>query len=100
MPDWFVPLLNALGNVSGWALAVAVLLFFVVALYKGWIVPGYIYQREVTRGDRAEDAVTSATNSTKQASDATKAATETALAVAQQLARLERAVARLQDESD
>ena len=94
----FVSVLQALGDASGWAVAVATLLIVLTGLWRGWVVPGYVYQREVERGDRAEGAVESATKTTEQAAAATKAATDTALTVATQLGRIERAVSRLEDE--
>ncbi len=82
-------LLRALGDAAGWTVAVVILVFGVVAFYRGWVVPGYIYNREVARGERAEDAVDASNKTTEQAAAATRAATDAALAVANQLVQLQ-----------
>jgi hypothetical protein len=43
----------------------AVLGFFVVAFVKGWIVPGYVYEREVRAKNDALDAVLQSTEAQK-----------------------------------
>jgi len=88
-------LLKALGDASGWVVAVAMLITGIVAIARGDLVPGYIYRREVDRGERAEDAIERAEKTTEQAAVATKAATDTALTVAARLADLQSAVTEL-----
>lgn len=93
MPDFdFAALLRAFGDAAGWTVAVVVLIFNVVGLWRGWVVPGHVYEREVARGDRAEGALEAATDATERASQATKSATDTALAVAGQLGALQTAI--------
>jgi hypothetical protein len=86
--DTFTALTNALRDAGGWVAFGALALLISFALIRGWLVPGYVYEREVKRGDRAEDAVDASTKTTEQAALATKLATETALSVASQFGRL------------
>lgn len=96
--DEILVVLRALGDAAGWVVAVIVLGLVGYGFAKGVLVPGYVYKREVTRGDRAEDAVEAAAESTKQAAIATKAATDTALAVSSQLASFSLGVREARDE--
>jgi hypothetical protein len=91
--------LGALGNAAGWTVAVVVLGLGVYGLWQGWVVPGYVYRREVARGDAAESSVEAAQKATEQAATATKAATDAALSVASQLATLQSAINRGNRES-
>lgn len=52
MPDFSVlsPILNAGG-------VVAFAIFLVVAVIKGWLVPGFLHDREVARSEKAWDQV-------------------------------------------
>lgn len=93
-------LLRALGDASGWVVAVTVLALGVGALARGHLVPGYVYRREVARGDRAEDAVEASTRTVQQAAAATESATSTALAVADRLPRIERELAALRADDE
>lgn len=52
--DVFTSLLHDLGNASGWVVALALAILNVYGFWKGWWVPGSIYQREVERGDKLE----------------------------------------------
>jgi hypothetical protein len=97
--DEFLSVLRGLGDASGWVVAVTVLLTGIYAIATGKLVPGYVYQREVARGDRAEDAVEAAQKSTEQAAAATKAATDASISVANQLLQLQDAVARSRESS-
>lgn len=55
MPDW-----AALANfVIGPGGALALAIFVIVALVKGWLVPGFIYDRSESRGDKATAALES-----------------------------------------
>lgn len=92
MPEWFTELLTILGNAAGWTVAVAVLLVGGWGFHKGWWVPGFIYDREVKRGDRAEDAVDASTKTSQTAAAATETAAHAALSVARQLSHLQRSV--------
>lgn len=96
MPTDFIDLLSALGNATGWTVAVALLIFMVVGLVRGWVVPGYLYRREVARGDSLEDAANQSARTVERAADATEAATRTALSVSAQLTGLTDIVARLE----
>lgn len=99
MPD-LSTLLTALGDASGWVVAMALAILGLYALATGLIVPGYVYRREVARGDRAEDAIEASTRTTEQAATATKSATDTALVVASQLSQLQAAIRDTRRESD
>ncbi len=94
MPD-VAGLFSLLANAAGWVVGFIVLVLVCWALVKGWLVPRPFYDREVRRGDRAEDAVEASTRSTDQAAAATRSATETALSVAGRLASIERRIAQL-----
>lgn len=96
MPTDFISLLDALGNASGWAIATALLIFGIVGLIRGWVVPGYLYEREVARGDGLEAAADQSARTVERAAAATEAATNTALSVSNQLTRIATAVARLE----
>ena len=61
MPDAFIDFVNALGNASGWALALAEALVFAYGFYKGWWVPGRIHDREVAARDNADKALEAST---------------------------------------
>lgn len=98
--DEFLGLLRALGDASGWVVALAIAIIGIYAIATGKLVPGYIYRREVARGDRAEDAVDAANKTTEQAAKAVSAATDAALSVASQLANLQSAVERKRREVD
>lgn len=98
MPDFdLVAILRALGDASGWVVAVVVLGAVAYGFAKGYVVPGYVYRREIERGDRAEDAVEKSTAVVDQAAAATTAATSAAVTVAEQLSKLQRAVDRARD---
>jgi hypothetical protein len=81
--EWLAPVLEGLGNASGWVVALVVLGLVAYGFWKGYIVPGYVYERERARGDRAEDAVDASNRTVDSAAAATKAATEAAVTVAE-----------------
>lgn len=92
--DEVTKLVALLADASGWILFAALLVILVYALVKPtpWLVPGWAFRREVARGDRAEDAVAGAQQTTHEAAAATKAATDTADAIARELAAWRRAL--------
>ena len=47
--DWAAVLANA----GGWTVVVAMIGLIGIGVVKRWWVPGFVYQREVERGDRA-----------------------------------------------
>lgn len=51
MPD-----VGTLADLGGWAVSVAIALGVVTAIIRGQLVPGFVYRREVKRGDRLEAA--------------------------------------------
>ena len=87
--DDLLNLLGALGDAAGWAVAVVVLAVNLYAIAKGWLVPGFVYHREVVRGDRAEDAIDASTRTTDAAALAAKSATEAAQLAVSQLSSLQ-----------
>ena len=80
-------LLRALGDAAGWTVAVVILVVIAYGLVKGHLVPGYIYRREVERGDRAEDAIDRTDRIAEGATTAAKAATDAATLALDRLAR-------------
>jgi len=46
----------ALSESGGWAVAVAMGISLGVGFVRGWLVPGFVYRREVERGDKADTA--------------------------------------------
>lgn len=77
---------------SGWVLFAGSWVLFAYGFHKGWWVPGWAHDREVARGDRAEDAIDNATKTTHEAAAATKLAADAATAAVGELAAWRRAV--------
>jgi len=48
-------LIRTFADAGGLVLFIALCLLAALAFIKGWIVPGFVYRREVTRGDRATE---------------------------------------------
>lgn len=53
----------ALAQAGPWAVVIAIGLGLAVGFVRGWVVPGFVYQREVKRGDDATASVTALTES-------------------------------------
>lgn len=94
MLEVFTSFIEILGSAGPHIITISVLLIFGYGFFTGWWVPGYIYKREIDRGDRAEDAVDASTRTTELATNATKAATDTALSVAKELLAIQNAINR------
>lgn len=44
----------ALADAGGWAVVVAMITGLGIGFVRGWLVPGFVYRREVERGDKAD----------------------------------------------
>lgn len=44
-----------LADAGGWTVVIVMMSFLGTGFVKGWIVPGFVYRREVARGDKADD---------------------------------------------
>ena len=92
MPETIGALLQALGDASGWAVAVALAVTFAYGFYKGWWVPGFVYQREVKRADENDQTV-------EQATAALSASNEAAEVISTELRSLQRKLSAVGNES-
>ena len=63
--DW-TAIGTSLANAGGWAVVVTIGVAVSVAFVRGWIGPGFAYQREVTRADAATAAVTNVTEALRE----------------------------------
>ena len=97
MPPGWGELVGNLPNLGGWLAFGALALLVIVALVRGDLVPGYIYRREITRGDAAEGRIDAAKARDEAARAAAKVAERAAAAVVRQM-REQRG--RVADESD
>lgn len=59
----------ALAQAGPWAVVVAIGVALGVAFVRGWIVPRFVYDREVQRGDRNEDLLGQVVQSVKDLTD-------------------------------
>jgi len=80
VPDAFIDFVNALGNASGWALALAEALLFAYGFFKGWWIPGHIHNREVKARDDADKSLEASTKANEE--------------LARQFARLQRQISK------
>lgn len=58
--DW-ADVAAALTDAGGWAVVIVIGIAASTAFVKGWIVPGSVYMREITRADQATLAVANVT---------------------------------------
>lgn len=81
MPSWFVPLLDSLGNASGWVVLVAVLILIGFGFIHGDLVPGWAYKAAVKRANDAERRLNEARARDEAAAANAQIAREAAIAV-------------------
>jgi hypothetical protein len=90
VPD-FGQLLSALGNASGWVVALALAISVIVALIRGDLVPGYLHRVVQAKLDDATSQLATVPRTTEQAADAAHAATDLALGLAKELVAIQSA---------
>lgn len=71
MPDW-VTLGADLASAGGWAVVVTIIAALGVGFVRKWFVPGWIFEREVKRGDDQAATIAAFTKSIDAMADEVK----------------------------
>lgn len=60
---------TALADAGGWAVVVAMIVAAGISFQRGWVVPRFVYDREVARGDKLETQLDRMTESLERLND-------------------------------